>query len=85
MLVKTKFTWTPTQQRIMDVLGDGLPHGFPDLLPCLEDEYAERGSIRVHLCNMRAKLRPEGLDILIQSISRKIHYRLVRLISPQEI
>ena len=69
--------WTPTEAKIMAVLDDGLPHSAKDLLPSLGDEYGEEQTIRVHISNIRKKLRPRGLDIL----GRPGEYQQVRLLT----
>jgi hypothetical protein len=72
---------TPTEQRIANVLADGMPHRRRELLACLQDPEAELNALRVHLCNLRAKLRPIGQDILCELSDRGLFYRQVRLLA----
>jgi hypothetical protein len=73
--------YTPTQQRIMLVLGDGAAHTRQELRDCLEDELAGRSALSFHLSNIRKYLRPKGQDIVCCLQNKRIMYRLVRLIS----
>lgn len=74
-------TFTPTQQKFMDLLGDGRPHAKADLAACLWDELAKEDSIQMHFSNMRKQLNPAGLDIVTKHIQGRIHYMLVRLLT----
>jgi len=71
--------FTPTEQRILDVVKDGKPHGPVELHKCLDDELSPVIAIRCHLSNMRKKLRPMGYDIVHVMIGRTHHYRYVSL------
>ena len=72
--------YTPTQQRIMDLLADGLRHNKYELHACLEDQLGPVSNIHAHLSILRTYLRGRGLDILCEYYNRGIHYRLVRLL-----
>ena len=72
--------FTPTQRKILDVLSDGQGHSTEELRKCLWDELTDVSTVRVHLTQMRAKLRPIGQDILY----RDSMYRHVRLVSISE-
>ena len=54
---------TPTERRMYDLLSDGKPHSIKELLGCLWDELSGTGSVAVHLCRLRKKLRPKGKDV----------------------
>ena len=68
--------FTPTQKKIMAVLGDGYAHDLKDLLRCLDDEMAVEQTLKVHISNIRKKVNPFGDDI----VCRAGAYRLVRMI-----
>lgn len=71
--------FTPTEQRIMEVLYGGFPHTREELEACLNDEMATRYTIGQHLFNIRKKIRPRGLDI----VYRDGKYRYVRLLAAE--
>ncbi len=72
--------YTPTQQRILDLLSDGLAHSKRELFALLDDELAGRTAIRKHICLLR-KLLPLGQTILCVYEKRQIMYRMVRFLS----
>lgn len=74
----TTFSWTPTQRRMLAVLADGQPHHKSELQACLPDELS---TIYMHVSNIRAKLRPQGQDIICEYRHQTIYYRHVRLLS----
>jgi hypothetical protein len=55
--------FTPTQARIMAVLGDGRPHTKAELLACLDDDLAPPHALGFHISNLRKKLAPKGQGI----------------------
>jgi hypothetical protein len=73
--------FTPTQQRMLQLLMDGLPHSPAELHGCLYDEMSAVRTVKYHLSTMRKILRPAGLDVLTQVVKFRVHYRLVRLLS----
>jgi len=75
--------FTKTQQKLYDILGDGLPHSKPELAKCLPDDLGVISNIQIHFSNMRKILNPVGQDIVTKHIQRRTHYMLVRLISKQ--
>jgi hypothetical protein len=72
--------WTPTQQKIINVLSDGQPHQKRELQDCL-DELAEPNAIHVHVTLIRRKLRPVGEEILCVNRDGKSYFRHVRVVS----
>lgn len=70
--------FTPTEQRMLKILSDGFPHHKSELQACL---YDEESTIRQHIYNIRAKLRPRGEDIVCELRLHGIHYRHVRLLA----
>lgn len=73
--------WTPTEKKMLDLLGDGNPHFPEELHACLEDELSSVSAIRPHLTRIRDRLRPQGQDILCEYKNMKYMYRHVRLLS----
>lgn len=71
-------SFTPTQQAMLNVLADGLPHRREELHACLPDELGALTNIHRHLVAMRKLLRPEGQEIICQLLNRRYYYRLVR-------
>lgn len=74
--------FTPTHKRMLEVLSDGLPHSRLEMHACLYDELGDIENIHYHISTLRKHLRKKGEDILIQIISRRPHYRHVRLLYP---
>jgi hypothetical protein len=72
---------TPTQQRMLDLLSDGLPHNKAELHALLWDNLSYANTIQVHISALRKVLRARGEDILCEFIHRRLHYRHVRLLS----
>lgn len=73
---------TPTQQRIIKLLSDGLPHTREEIHSLLDDALTELSAVRKHVCLVRAKLAGRGETILCELVNRRICYRHVRLLSP---
>lgn len=73
--------FNPTHTRIMAVLRDGQPHTRMELFGCLNDDLQSYRNVAVHISKIRKKLRPKGVDILLQKMNGRTHYRLVRLLS----
>lgn len=74
--------FTPTQQKIIDILADGMPHLPLELMACMPDEIPSFSGLGMHISNMRKVLRPKGMYVLCELHKRKVHYRLVRLVVP---
>ena len=83
--------FTKTQQKILDVLADGLPHLRKELWACCPsvqgmDEQSVKEFARhrtnVHLMNIRSKLRLDGQDIICEVVNRRLCYRHVKLLKP---
>lgn len=74
--------FTPTQQRMIDVLSDGLRHTRKELEACLDDELAETHSaVSVHLTAIRKILRPIGQDVILEYEGQnRTYYRHVRIV-----
>jgi DNA-binding response OmpR family regulator len=68
--------YTPTEQRMLDLLSDGFVHTKEELKRCLWDELARIETVQVHISNLRKKLRPQGRDIIC---NHQFDYQQVRL------
>lgn len=73
--------YTPTQQRIIDLLQDGLPHLRIELMKCLGDDLTTVATLHSHFVKLRKKLVPRGETIVCEILNRRIAYRHVRLLS----
>ena len=76
--------YTPTERRMLAILGDGLPHLKREMLSCLNDDLADESTVEGHLINLRKKLRHRGRDVLGQYVNNRYHVRLVRLHDPND-
>lgn len=72
--------YNATQRRILQFLSDGLPHKTKDVLKEVLDEFGTIENLRVHVSQLRAKLRMIGEDILCEYKDRGFWYRHVRLL-----
>ena len=77
--------YTPTEQRIIDLLSDGLMHSSNELLGCLEgaDELS-KSAVRQHIFNMRRKMAEAAEYISCEVYSGRLYWRHVRLIVTPE-
>jgi hypothetical protein len=74
---------TPTQERLMAVLRDGEPHTYRELNACLNDELANPGNLKNHVCILNKKLQANGLMVACLTLGRAgRRYRLVGLVKP---
>jgi DNA-binding response OmpR family regulator len=74
--------FTPTEQKIIDLLNDGQRHLMAEMKLCLWD--GDETAVYTHVGNLRRKLRPKGLDIVCEQ-NPKTTYRLMRqLLSPYD-
>ena len=72
--------FTPTEQRLLTILSDGMPHKRSELLAVLPDELGGFGNVRKHLTQIRKRLRPRGEDVICEFYQRSYYYRHVRLL-----
>ena len=73
--------FTVTQQRVLDVLADGLPHPLEQLKAAMwNDELDHIRNVHAMMCHIRKKLRPRGEDIICQLIDRQRKWRHIRLL-----
>jgi DNA-binding response OmpR family regulator len=73
--------YTPTEERILRVLSDGLPHSHDDLRELLCDDMAVKRTINTHVSNIRRKLKPLGQTIVCEYIRKRQHYRHIVLLN----
>lgn len=76
--------YTATEQRIIDLLGDGLPHERDEvverILPNVKEPQKHRNTVAVHIFFLRSKIRALGEDIITELRKGGIHYRRVVLL-----
>jgi hypothetical protein len=70
--------FTPTQQRIVDLLKNGQPHKRDEVRRCV-DELASLASLKTHLVKLRKRIRPHGYDVICQVLHRAYYYRLIKV------
>lgn len=76
--------WTPTEQRIWDLLKDGRSHHRDEVLACLGDTEADRNDLAQHLTRMRKRLRPKDKEIVCILRGYAVHFRLVKTLANDE-
>ena len=81
MGVNGRTGFTPTEQKMLAILADGLPHTQEELHACLYDDLGRLGNIHMHISNIRKILRPCGESIICEFFRRKRWYRHVRLLA----
>lgn len=75
--------FTPIQRAMLQVLSDGMPHTREELHACCGP--SSRGTIQVHICELRKRLRQRSENILCVLSSKGIRYQHVRmLVSPYD-
>lgn len=72
--------FSPTEQILVNILQDGMPHSKSELKAALDGEYTSDGSIRVHMHSIRKKLNPLGQTVICEFYKRNLAYRWVRLL-----
>lgn len=77
--------YTPTEERIVSLLSDGLNHRRAEILACI-DELADHRVMRVHIFNIRTKLKRKGRDVLCTfDRNRAVCYRMVITLQPEQV
>lgn len=76
--------FTQTQIRIIRLLNDGMPHRRSEIQRLLCDDMATDGTIKVHICNLRKKLRTIGRDVVCEKteVPSDSTYRQVQIRDP---
>ncbi len=78
--------FSPTQQKILDVLADGEPHLFDDVLRGVGDPYMAMQTVFVHVSNLRRRLKLVGQAIVCEVDNRgRRYYRHVVLLPAPKI
>lgn len=72
---------TPTEEAILNVLSDGMPHTREELHTCLPDPLSAISAIQPHISHLRSKLVPIGHDIVCEFRDRQYMYRWIRLLT----
>lgn len=73
---------TPTEQRIYDLLRDGVPHGRSQLYRCLgdtDDPDLARTLLSTHISRLNDKIMPHGRKVTVFGNNGGAEYALVRL------
>jgi hypothetical protein len=73
--------YTPSEQRIIDLLADGMPHERREVLACLKDEMATLNSLSVMIHRLRPKVRELGQEIVTEYRRGGYWYRHIILLS----
>jgi hypothetical protein len=72
--------YTPSQQRLIDVLSDGLPHDREELRQALGDDQLTNKNLSDHIILLRRVVRPRGEEIVCELWDGSPHYRHVRFL-----
>lgn len=75
--------FTPTEQRLLAILADGLPHSSARLFDAISDELAELTAVKAHIWSIRQKFAKQaGFTIITQRIDGEYTYRLAGVLVP---
>lgn len=74
--------FTPIQGRILALLADGLPHTRKELEEAMQNSSPE--ALGMHLCFLRKKLRKKGMTIVSEHAGRRMGWRQVRFLRPDD-
>ena len=69
--------FTQVEYRILHLTADGQCHSVEEMLKCLEDEFADKITLKNTLAKLRPKLVRIGQEIIPQSFGRRVEYRRV--------
>jgi hypothetical protein len=87
-MAKNGRLFTKTQEKILAVLADGMPHTREELRKCFDDgsgvPLSGLQQLNNNLTAIRKVIRPLGQEILCQYKSRFFYYRHVRLLHGPE-
>lgn len=73
---------TPTEIRMMHLLGDGRVHTNDELMGCLNDHLTDRKTLKVTFGNLNKKLNQQGRHIKSIQISRYVFGRQLVQLQP---
>ena len=68
---------SPTEQRIMDLLSDGLPHTKKEMVLCLADPMGGEDNVKPHLHNLRKKLLIQNEAVLCVLVGGRVKYQFL--------
>lgn len=71
--------FTPTQEKMLEILSDGKPHSRKELHSCCGPSLLR--VVGSHLRQIRLKIRPKGEDVVCVIVQRKFMYQHVRLLN----
>lgn len=74
---------TPKEKQLEELLSDGLEHTTDEIIEAIGDDYMDMLTIRVHISNLRKKIKPTKRGILsrrsyVNTLS-KTTYQLVHI------
>lgn len=75
---------TPTEQKIIDLLKDGLPHSRHDMISTLQYASGDFNALAQRIFFLRRKVRLLGQDIVTALCKGGIHYQHVILLSGKD-
>jgi hypothetical protein len=74
----TRRLYTLTQERMLKILSDGLPHTKQELHSCLYDDQGPVNNVQMHISNLRDRIQRNGFDIVCCRNNGDSWYRMVR-------
>lgn len=77
--------FTPTEQKIFNVLADLEAHTVEELIACLPDELGSNTNLHPHISSMRNKIAHRDLTIRSVFLNRKPRYQILGIVSPEQI
>lgn len=72
--------YTKTEQRIIKLLSDGMPHPREDLLECMLDPMGNYVALTSHIVRLRRKVRTLNQEIVCELRRGAIYYRQIILL-----
>ena len=76
--------FTPTQNAILTVLSDGVPHHRQELMDCIDDPEPSSNQFHQALFRLRQRLKPLGQNIIVTLLNRRIAYVWTRRINSSD-
>lgn len=74
---------TRTERLIVSALEDGKYHPEREVAAVLDDpSLVTRTAVSMHICRIRVKINPAGLDFALERRYQRLYVRLVRLLHP---
>ena len=69
---------TPTEHKMLQILGDKESHGVDELHGCLFDDMSALSAVQPHITHLRQKLRRSGYTIICERHENATRYRLLK-------